>query len=123
MVGHLRRADRAEIDRVVVLDPIEAVGRHHQAGRAIEVRSPVEAVEGEFDPALALGDRRERLEAGGNDLLADPVARNDRDPIAPHETIRIVPSPGMRGVRSRLWKLTKLRLRCNQGGLRAFIAR
>ena len=34
--------------------------------------------------ALAAGDRRERLEAGGDDLLADPVARNDRDPITPH---------------------------------------
>ena len=73
VIGHLGRADGAEIDRVVVLDLIEAVGRHHQAGRAIKVRSPVEAVEGEFDPALARGDRGERLEAGGNDLLADPV--------------------------------------------------
>ena len=87
MVGHIRRADGAEIDCVVVLDLLEAVRRHHEAGGAIEVRSPVETVEGEFEP-LAPGDRLKRLEAGGNDLLADPIARDDRDPIAPHWLVR-----------------------------------
>ena len=49
------------------------------------VRSPVEPVEGPFEPALALGERLENLEAGGNDLLADAVAGNDRNSIAPHD--------------------------------------
>ena len=84
VVGHVGRADRAEIDRVMVLDLREAVRRHHDAGRAIEVRAPVERIEGEFDPAVALGEGVQDLDAGRNDLLADPVAGNDRDPIAPH---------------------------------------
>ncbi len=41
-------------------------------------------VEAPFDPALALGERLQDLDARRNDLLADAVAGNDRDPIAPH---------------------------------------
>ena len=85
MIGHLRRADRAEIDRVMILDVLAAVRRHHQAGLAIIIGAPIELVEAPFHPALALGDRFQDLEAGRNDLLADAVARNDRDPIAPHK--------------------------------------
>ena len=43
------------------------------------VRSPVEMVEGQLEPALAPRQRVEDLEPGGNDLLADPVAGNDRN--------------------------------------------
>src|ERR1700722_9511609 len=84
VIGHLRRADRAEIDRVMALDLLAAVRRHHEAGLAISVRAPIELIEAPFQPAVALGDRLQDLEAGRNDLLADAVAGNDRDPIAPH---------------------------------------
>ena len=87
MIGHVGRADGAEIDRIVVLDLLAAVVRHHAAGLAIKVRAPVERVEGEFECALALGERLQDLEAGRNDLVADPIAGNDRDSIAPHELI------------------------------------
>ena len=79
VVGHVRRTDRAEIDRVRAPDLIEAVRRHHEAGRAIMVRSPVEPVEGPLKAALALSKRLEDLEPGGNNLLADAVAGNDRN--------------------------------------------
>ena len=48
------------------------------------VGSPIETIEGPCEPALAFGERLEDFEAGGNDLPADPVAGNDRDPISPH---------------------------------------
>ena len=85
MIGHVRRADRPEIDRVRAPDLIEAIGRHHQTRGPIMVRSPVEPIEGPFEPTLALSQRLEDLEAGGNDLLADAIAGNDGNPIAPHE--------------------------------------
>ena len=55
-----------------------------EAGRAIEVRAPIELIEAPFHPAFALGDRLQHLEARGNNFLADAVPRNDCDPIAPH---------------------------------------
>ena len=69
----------------MILDLLAAVRRHHEAGLAIIVGAPVELVEAPFDAALALCDRFQDLEAGRNNFLANPVARNDRDPIAPHE--------------------------------------
>ena len=80
VIGHLGRADGAEIDRVVILDLPQAVRGHHQAGRAVEVRAPVEAVEGEFDPALAFGDRRSASSPAGITSLP-------------------IPSPGMTAIR------------------------
>src|SRR4029077_11494821 len=43
-----------------------------------------ELIEVPFDPTLALGDRLQDFQASRNDLLADAVAGNDRDPIASH---------------------------------------
>src|SRR3984957_13373949 len=84
MIGPLWRADGAEIDRVMVLDLLAAIRRHHEAGLAISVGAPIELIEVPFHPALALGARLQDFEASRNDLLADAVAGNDRDPIASH---------------------------------------
>src|SRR3984957_1022226 len=84
VIRHLGRADRAEIDGVMALDLRETVRRHHHAGRPIMVRSPPKMIEAPLDPALALRDRLQHLEASRNDFFADSVAGNDRDPIASH---------------------------------------
>ena len=84
MIGNVRRADRAEIDGVVILDLLAAVRRHHEPGLAVGIGAPVELIEAPFRPALALSERLQDLEASRNDLFANPVARNDRNPIAPH---------------------------------------
>ena len=84
MVRHVGRAHRAEIDRVVPLDLIAPVDRHHQSYGAIIIRSPVEAIEFEFKAALGRRQGREDFDPGGNDLVADAVAGDDRDSITPH---------------------------------------
>ena len=93
MIRHLGRADRAEIDRVMVLDLLAAVRRHHEFGLAIHVGAPIELVEAPFDAALALSDCFEDFDASRNDLLADAVAGNDRDLVAPHEDDPLLTSP------------------------------
>ena len=40
VVGHARRADRAEVDRRRALEPAQAVGRHHRPGAAVVVAAP-----------------------------------------------------------------------------------
>ena len=84
MVGHVGRADRAEIDRVVIPDLVAPVGGHHQAGRLVIIRAPIEMIEGELESAVAPRQRGERLDAGRHDLLANSVAGDDRDSIALH---------------------------------------
>src|ERR1700679_2977053 len=84
MVRDVGRSDRAEIDGVVTFDLIAAVDRHHQPGGAIIVRSPVEAIAGEFEAALGSSQGREDFDSGWDDLLADAVAGDDRDSITPH---------------------------------------
>ena len=49
VVRHVRRADRAEEDRVVVLDLLAPVRGHHHAVLLVVVRAPVEVVELEFE--------------------------------------------------------------------------
>ena len=93
VIGHVRRADRAEIDRVMVLDLLATIRRHHEPGLAISVGAPIELIEVPFHPALALGDRLQDFEASRNDLLPDAVAGNDRDPIASHEDDPLLTSP------------------------------
>ena len=57
-------------------DDVEAVARALRAD--FLTTGPLVA---EFEAAFAGSERLENLDAGGNDLLADTVAGNDRDPV------------------------------------------
>jgi hypothetical protein len=81
VVGHGRRADRAEVDRVVPGERREAVRRHEGAGAGVVIAAP-----GQVRPLeLALGARSlEHADALRDDLGAHAVATDDRDPVPPH---------------------------------------
>jgi hypothetical protein len=76
VIGNIGRADRAEIDRVEFLQRGERVRRHHHAVLAVIVGTPIEGFDIELYVAQALLEALERLNAGGDDLRADPVGGN-----------------------------------------------
>ena len=76
-------AHRAEEQRVVAADLVLPVLRHHRAVLGVVVAAPVEVIELEVDVELA-GRRIEHAQPFGDDLLADAVARDDRDPVCGH---------------------------------------
>ena len=88
MVGHVRRAHRAEEDRVMVADPVATVGGHHHAVRLVIVGPPVEVVEPEPERPVLGGEGVEGLDAGRDDLDADAVGRDRRDGIGLHGKLR-----------------------------------
>ena len=80
VVRHRRVTHRAEEDRVHVPDLVEPIGRHHQPGAAVVVRTPVEIGHVEAEAALALRQCLQHGQPGGDDLGA-------------------IPSPGMAAIR------------------------
>ena len=84
VVGDVRVAGRAEQDRVLVAQRVQAVVRHHHAVRAEVVAAPVEVLELEAEPLAGGGQRLQHLLAGGNDFLADAVAGDGGDPVRLH---------------------------------------
>ena len=75
VVGHARIADRTEVDRVELLQLIEAVGVHHPAVAPVEVAAPRELRHLEHARRGPLDD----VERRRHDFLSDPVAGNDGD--------------------------------------------
>ena len=84
VIRDVRIAGRAEQDRVLAAQRIEAVVRHHDAVRAEVVAAPVEGLELEAKGIARCSERFEQPLAGGNDFLADAVARDAGDPIGLH---------------------------------------
>ncbi len=78
MVGHAREADGAEEDRVEGAQLVEAVLGHHRAHARVPLTAPVEGLPLERE-AVFRGDGVEHGLAGGNNLVADAVARYDGD--------------------------------------------
>ena len=79
MIGNIGRADRTKVDRIEFLQRGETVGRHHHAVLAIIGGTPIEGFDVELHVAQARLQAFERLNAGGDDLGADPVGGNCRD--------------------------------------------
>ena len=79
VIGDIRGADRAKVDRVEFLQSGERIRRHHHAVFAVIRGTPVEGFDIELHVAQALLQAFERLNAGGDDLGADPVGGNGRD--------------------------------------------
>ncbi len=85
MVGDLRIADRAEIDRVEPAQRIEPVLGHHAAVLAIIVRAPGEGLDREAEAAVARLDRLHHLEPRRDDFLADTVRRDGGNLVLAHD--------------------------------------
>ena len=86
VVGHRDVADRDEVDGVEAGQPGEGVGRHHGAGRAVEVRAPGKALEFELEVRRRGRERLEHGEAGLGHLAADAIAGNYRDAVRRHRS-------------------------------------
>src|SRR5439155_6375432 len=83
MVGHSGKSDGAEEYAVVVADAIEPILGHHAAGLRVVFAAPGQLVPFERD-AESRPRGFEDANALGHDLLADAVAGDERDPVAPH---------------------------------------
>jgi hypothetical protein len=68
----------------VALDQVEAVRRHHHAVLLVVIRAPIEVVEPQPKPAIALGAELENLYACRDDFGADAIPRDGGDPILTH---------------------------------------
>ena len=84
VVGNIRIAGRAEENRVLAAERIEAVGRHHLAVLAVVVAAPGELLELKGELVVWRSQRFQNLPAGGHDFLADAIARHQRNPIRLH---------------------------------------
>src|SRR5690606_11268260 len=90
VVGHAGPVDGAEIDRIMALDPLEPVLRHHAAGLDEALAGPVEALPGELDSEPAAGGLH-HPDALVHHLVADPVAGDDGDLVLGHWRVLLVP--------------------------------
>ena len=88
VIRHGGRTDRAEIDRIERPQPVECVRGHH-AARLEEVRAAPREIRELDREAVARRCTLQHLDAGGDHLLSDPVARNDRDSIGRHQLSRL----------------------------------
>jgi hypothetical protein len=70
--GMCRVAGRAEQDRVLVAQGVEAVGRHHHAVLAVVVAAPVEVLEVEAEAVAGRGQGFQHLRPAGTTSLPMP---------------------------------------------------
>ena len=84
MVGHVRRADCAEEDRIELLQRLQGLVRHVGAGLEEALRAPVEWREMQGEAVVLLRERLQDLLAFSDDFDADAVARDGRDPVGLH---------------------------------------
>ena len=88
MVRHGRgQTHRTEVDRVAVGELRQAVLGHHPAVLQVPLARPGELDALESEAARQLGRPVEDAEALGDDLPADAVAGDDRDPMVPHRAL------------------------------------
>ena len=81
MVGDVRVAHGAEIDRVRRAQPGQPVGRHEHAVPAVPVRAPVVMVHDDGEGAQLRHDRVQHLQPRADDLGADAVGGNGGDTV------------------------------------------
>ena len=86
MIGHVGSADRAEVDRIELLQFLAAIFRHHYAVCLVVIGAPIEALDLKTKAAVPLRKSIENLEAGSDDFLADPVGGNSGDLVFTHGT-------------------------------------
>src|SRR5215467_7062753 len=84
MIGDVRRTDGAEQDGVELAELLGAVGRHHHAIFAVIVRTPVEVLEVQGEPAIALGADLQDLDAGLDHLGPDAITAHGSNLVLTH---------------------------------------
>ncbi len=80
VIGHARRPDGAEEDRLVGAQPVQAVVGHHRPGLEVALAAPVVVRPAEPEPVAGAG-RLEHALGGGDDLVADAVAGDHGDVV------------------------------------------
>ena len=106
LVGNVRVASRAEQDRVLAAQRIQAVGEHHDTVGAVAVAAPAEVLklEAHVPTGVRCGEGLQHLLAGRVPLLADAIAGNGGDLVdlqavcAVHRPRQAVNSPLSRRV-------------------------
>src|SRR5437867_6812983 len=110
VIGHTGEANRAEIDGFELAKLLKAVLRHHAAGPRVHFAAPIEGLPLKLEAEPAAGGL-EHAHTLRNDLFADPVAGNYRNPMSHY-------LQGVRGTGgSAFWfcaSLICLRTRCRR---------
>src|SRR5881396_3158327 len=81
VIGHTGEANRAEIDGFESAKLLKAVLRHHAAGPRVHFAAPIEGLPLKLEAEPAAGGL-EHAHTLRNDLFADPVAGNYRNPMS-----------------------------------------
>ena len=87
VVRHIRRADRAEENGIVLPERLNAPFRHQYTGSLVTRRAPVEMRDFERELAVARCAGLQDFDSGANDLAADTVAGDGRDLVRSHRRI------------------------------------
>jgi len=74
----------AEQDGVELAELVGAVGRHHDAIFPVIVRTPVEVLEVQGEPAIALGADLQHLDAGLDHLGPDAITAHGSNLVHTH---------------------------------------
>ena len=80
VVGHVRRADGADVDGVVAAQRLDRVRGHHRAGLSV-VGAPPRQLVGREREAVTLGGRAQDVQAGLDDLDPHAVSGDHGDPM------------------------------------------
>ena len=90
MIGDVRRTDGAEQDGVEFAELVGAVGRHHHAMCPVIVRTPVEVLEVQDEPAIALSADLQDLDAGLDHLRPDAVTAHGGNFVRTHVAVHVI---------------------------------
>src|SRR5262245_23092391 len=87
MIGDVRRTDGTEQDGVELAELVDAVGRHHHAMCPVIVRTPVEVLEVQGEPAIVLGADPQDLDAGLDHLRPDAITAHGGNFVRTHVAV------------------------------------
>ena len=104
VVGHARRADCTQIDRVELFELLDAVVVHHLAGLQIILTAPREVGELKGKGAVQLCDLIEHLDALGQHFRANAIACDDCNLIRLHSLFLSFLGSQSSGKASAAWR-------------------
>src|SRR5947209_6764404 len=99
VVGHGWKPDGAEIDRVMIGEDLQSVGRHHHAVFQVVGAGPGQIGGSNRETTRDLASPAHHLEPSRDDLRANAISGNAGEPVAGHEAATSWPSmmTGSRG--------------------------
>ena len=98
MVGDVRVADRAKIDRIGGAQPGQPVRRHETAVLAVPVGAPVIVVDGQPEATVARRHGVQHFQAGTDHLGADAISRDGGDAVFSHRLVSFFPDVSNRAI-------------------------